>query len=830
MLHLLNDLRFAIRKLAKAPGFTTVAVLTLAIGIGATTAIFSVANAVLLRPLPGVTGPDRLVAVYTSDFSSGPYGTSSYPDYLDYRDQVTAFSGLAAFAGFTRQVNFSAGGEAERIGIQLASGNYFDVLGVDAAAGRTLRPADAEAPGAGAVAVLSHAAWRQRFGTDPGVIGRTIRLNGRAFTVVGVAPRDFHGTELAAVPEAWIPTSMAELVFGSADVLERRGSRWMGMVGRLAPGATIEQAAAQIRTIAAQLAIAWPDTNLGTLQAPDEARPMTLLPTSEAMIDPGARETVVRVAWLLGAAALLVLLIACANLANLQLARAAGRGGEIALRFSLGAARGRVVRQLLTESLLLGIVGGAAGLALALSLAGLFLDSGFVIDLVAAEAVPVSLLDFGVLGFAFLVSVAASVAFGLAPALQASRTALVSVLKESGSRAAAGGGLSRTRSALVVGQVAFALVLLVGAGLFVESLQQTLSVQRGFTLQRALIASLDLRSSGYGAAEGLALFDALKERTESQPQVTSTALAVLVPVNASGMRRRADVDGYLPQPSEDMEINFNLVGRDYFRTMGIELLRGRGFLESDREGAPRVAVVNETFAQRYFGGADPVGRTFRYGGADGDPVRIVGMVRDGKYRSLHEPSLPYIYEPLSQNYSPFVSLVVATAGEPTDMVPLLRAELRQLDANLPLFGVRTLQEHLGALVGSERAVSRLVTAFGVVALLLATLGIYGVMSFLVAQRTREIGTRMALGARAGSVLRLVMGRGAMLALVGLMVGFAAALGASRALASQLYGVSVMEPAIFGVVAAILAIAALVACYIPARRATRVDPVRSLREE
>lgn len=824
---MLRDLRYALRTLLKSPGFTVVAVVTLALGIGGTTAIFSVVNTVLLRPLPGVVEPDRLVAVYTSDYSSGVYGTSSHPDFRDYREQVTAFSGLAAFTGFAAEMNLSASGEPERIDVVLASGNYFEVLGVQAALGRALLPT---ANGADAVAVLSHAAWRQRFGGAPQAIGSTIRLNGRAFTVAGVMPEGFHGTNMAAVPDAWIPLSLADVVFDSPGILERRGSRWLAMVGRLQAGATIGQAAAETRTVATQLAEAWPETNLGTLQEPDEARPMTLVPASEAMIDPESRETVVRIAWLLGSAALLVLLIACANIANLQLVRATGRGGELALRFSLGASRPRVVRQLVTESVLLALAGGAAGLLLAASLAGLVLRSAFVTELVAADALPASVLDVEVLGFAVLVSFGTGVIFGLAPALRASRTELVAVLKEGSSRTAARGGLTGCRNALVAGQVALALVLLIGAGLFITSLKETLAVDRGYTLESALLASLDIRSGGYGQAEGLAFFERLKERVAAQPGVVSAALARLVPVTPGGMRRVVAIDGYLPQPGEDMELNFNVVGRDFFRTLGIELLRGRGFLESDADGSPAVAVVNETFARRYFGSTDPVGRTFRQGGAGGDPVRIVGLARDGKYRSLHEAPMPYVYLPLSQNYATDVNVIVATTGDPMSALPAVRAELAQLDPDLPLFGARTLDQHLGEAVARERTVSRLAAAFGLVALLLAALGIYGVMSYLVTQRTREIGTRIALGAGAGAIMRLVLGRGALLALVGLGLGLAVAVGVTRLMASLLFGVSATDPVIFAGVAVALAAVAMLACYVPARRATKIDPLRALREE
>jgi hypothetical protein len=692
-----HDLRYAMCSLLRAPGFTAVAVLTLALGIGATAAIFSIVNAVLLRPLPGVEEPDRLAAVYTSDYSSGIYGASSWPDYADYRESVAAFSELAAFTGFTPEMNLGAGGGAERVGVVLASGNYFETLGAVAAVGRTLLPADDRPTGANAVAVLSHSLWLQRFGGDPDVVGSTIHLNGRAFTVIGVAPAGFHGTQLAAVPDAWIPLSIAELLFGDASILESRGSRWLGMIGRLAPGATIERATTDVRTVAARLAVR-------------------------------------------------------------------------------------------------------------------------------------SVLDYELLACALLLSLGAAATFGLVPALQGSRTELASVLKENGSRATKGRGYFGLRNALVVGQVALALLLLIGAGLLVQSLRQVLAVDRGYTLERALIASIDLRSADYGEADGLAFLATLKERIEAQPQVTAAAYARLVPVSPSGMRRGAAIDGYLPQPGEDMEINLNVVGRDYFQTMGISLLRGRGFLTTDRATSAPVAVVNEVFGRRYFDGDDPVGGVFRYGGPDGEPIRIVGMVRDGKYRSLREAPLPYIYLPLSQNYIPDVNLVVSTSSEPMDLDPLVRAELKRLDPGLPLFGVRTLRQHLGLLVTTERTVSRLVVAFGVVALMLAMLGIYSLMTFLVEQRTREIGTRVALGAGSGAVLRLILGRGVLLMLVGLGVGLAAALGATRILSSMLYGVSATDPGIFAGITLLLVTVAMVACYIPARRATKVDPMTALREE
>ncbi|HET7275786.1 MAG TPA: ABC transporter permease [Longimicrobiaceae bacterium] len=822
-----QDLRYAVRALIRSPGFALVAILTLALGIGANSAIFSVVKALLLRDMPGVEQPEELVAVYTSDFSSGLYGSSSFPDYADYRDQATRFAGLAAYS-FPMDATLGTTTDPQRVTTLFVTGNYFDLLGVDPLVGRMFGPADAE-PGAPPLAVISSALWRQRYGADPSVVGRTINLNGQAVTIAGVASKDFGGTSLSTAPEVWIPMSSIAIMGRGDELLSERGSRWLGMIGRLTPGASLAQAEEQIRTIAARLGGAYPDTNLGTLQSPDQPRPMTLVPASEAMIDPSARENAVRMSWMLMAVVGLVLLIACANLANLLLARATGRAREMAVRVSLGAGPRRILRQLLTESMLLALIGAGAGLILAqwLSTAILrSLSSSFAVP----EALPSATLDVGVLAFTVAIALLAGLLFGLAPALRAMRSSISGTLRDGG---AGSSGVTRgfgLRGALVIGQIALALILLIGTGLFIQSLRQTLAVDPGYTLDDAMLASLDLSSADYSPERGLALYDDLGQRVESLPGVQSAAFAAVVPVSPAGSRTTVTINEYEPRPGEDMELNFNTVSDSFFGTMGITPVAGRVFTESDREGASPVMVVNETFASRYWGGAGAVGRYVRFEGPESEPVEVVGVVRDGKYRSLHEEPMPYMYLPLAQSYSPRMNLIVATAGDPMALARSARAELARLDPNLPLVDIRSLSDDQASLVMTEQAVTTLVTAFGVLALLLAVLGIYGVMSFLVTQRTREIGVRMALGARTMDTVALVMRNGLTLTFAGLAVGAVAALFATRFISGFLYGVSASDPAIYLLTTCLLAAAAALASYLPARRAANVDPMSALRAE
>jgi putative ABC transport system permease protein len=818
---LLQDLRYSVRMFRKSPLFAIVAVVALALGIGANTTIFSLVYALLLRPLPGVEEPQRLVSVFTSDFSSTRYGTSSYPDYIDYRDSNEVFDGLAAYR--EDSMVLSAGDNPQRIRGAIVSGNYFSVLRGKVLLGRTLVSEDDTAQATNPVVVLSYQNWKRRFGSDPGIIGKTVALNNQGFTVVGIAAESFRGTNLAADVELWLPIAMMSRL-QSASALTRRGSRWLRVIGRLKPAVTIEQSQSNIDTIAAQLADAYPQTNRGTLQQPDKARPMSLVPASEsATVNPNARATTRRMSQLLMAVVGFVLLIACANVANLLLARAESRRKEIAVRLALGAPRGRLIRQLLTESSLLALMGGAVGL----------LMSAWMGDLILLFNLPPALdpgLDRWVLGFTLLLSLLTGLLFGLAPAIQASGIDLVSALKDSveiGNRPVRRFSL---RDMLVVSQVALSLLLLIGSGLFLRSLQNAYRTDLGFETRSALLASVDLGLQGYNPAQQRAFNQQIAERLAALPGVQSVSATSFVPVSNGGMRGGVSIEGYQAQPGEDTELNMNTVALNYFQTMGIPLLQGRDFNTQDTESSPRVAIINEAMAQRYWPDQNPISKRISFKGPNGPYTEIVGVAKTGKYRTIGEASLPFIYLPLGQNLAPRLTLIMRTGGDPAELSTALRAEIQALDRNLPVFDIKTMTEHIGEALSQERLIATLLGIFGSLALVLSTVGIYGLMSYSVSQRRREIGVRMALGARSQDILRLIVSRGLILTSIGIAIGLAAAIALTRVAGGLLFGISATDPMTFAVVSLILAGVALGACFVPARRATKVDPMVALRYE
>ncbi len=802
------DLRIGARRLLKSPGFTFVAVLSLALGIGANASIFTLLNAMLLRPLP-VASPQELFFV-DSD------GVFSYPNYKDFRDRSgDVLAGLAAFR-YT-PMSLSSDNTNERIWGYLVTGNYFDVLGVSAVMGRNFAPEEDRTPGTHPVAIISHNFWQRRFNGDPQLVGKSVRLNNREFTVVGIAPKKFNGTERVFGPDVWIPLMMQREVEPGNDYLENRGDGRLFVFGRLRREVSVEGARAALNVVAQNLAQEHP------LHYENEGTKIELVPLG---IIPMLRTGTIGFVGVMMLTVLLVLLLACTNLANLLLARSAERRKEIAIRLALGASRARLVRQFLTESLMLSVAGGAVGLLLALWINDLALalkppiDFSILIDL---------RVDLRVVGFTFLLSILTGIVFGIAPALQATKPDLVASLKDDSSLA--GFRRSRLRNALVVGRMALSLLLLVCAGLVLRSLERASTIDTGFGVERAAMMSVDVGLQGYDKAKGRQFYQQLTERVAALSEVESVTLATKLPLALNHSTTSVFGEGQvLPPGADSPPVYYAQVGTNYFSTMKIPMVQGREFNAGDREGVPRVCVINETLARRLFPNESATGKRISYGSGEGPYTTVIGVAKDGKYVSLGERPHAFIYQPLLQNYNNHASLIARTRIDPTAVIPAIRREIQTLDQTLPVYDVKTLTAHLGVSLLPARAAAVLLGSFGFLALVLASLGIYGVMSYAVSGRTKEIGVRMALGAQGGDVLRLIVGQGMGLALIGVGLGLAVAFAATRMLTSLLYGVSASDPLTFVGVTLLLIAVALLACYIPARRATKIDPMVALRYE
>ncbi|MEN3332669.1 MAG: hypothetical protein V7641_2034 [Blastocatellia bacterium] len=806
---MLQDLRYSLRMLGKSPAFTLVAVFSLAIGIGANTTVFSIVNALLLRPLPGINEPSRLADLHaTSPY--GQFGTLSYPDYEYYRDHNHLFEGIAAYSFLEAYIN--AGDQPEHAMGNIVSGNYFSVLGARPAAGRFFSPEEDQTPDAQPVVVIGYSYWQRRFGGDPQAVGRAITLNNHSYTIIGVAQENFRGTVVAFSPDIWVPLTMRKAVMPGE--LVTRNSSWLQSFGRLPAGVSIEQAQAELVTLAEQLQQAYPETN--------RDRGIRLQPSSAL---PGAvRGPVVGFMGILMAIVGLVLLIACANVAAMFLTRTTARRKEIAIRLAMGATRGRIIRQVIIESLVLFLLGGAAGTLFAMWATNLLASVQLPFDM------PIFIdlgLDWRVLGFTLLASLVTGVLFGLSPALQASKPDLLSALKSD----TLGGGAhrSRTRNAFVIAQVAISLVLLIVGGLFLRSLMNAAHIEPGFNPDGVQTVGYNLRIQGYDEARGREFYRQLVEQIEATPGVRSASLAQLVPLTGNVMAQGIRVEGIEPPPGREfISVDCNVVDARYSQTLEVPLQRGRWFSETDKQGAPLVAVVNETFARRFFPDTDAVGKRFTL---DKDAIEIIGIARDGKYETLGEEPTPYFYLPFAQSYSSGMTLHIRAA--PTDAAAVfaaVRQITQRLDKNLPLLNVMPMTEQIGFSLIPLRLASSIVSVLGLVGLALAAIGIFGVVSYSVAQRTREIGIRMALGAERRDVLRLVLGQGLKLALIGVVIGLVMSFTLTRALASLLYGISASDPLVFVTMALALSIVALAASYLPARRATRVDPMIALRYE
>lgn len=812
---LFPDVRYGLRVLLKTPAFSLVAVISLALGIGLNTAIFSIVNAVLIRPLPVVKQQDRLV------WLRAPI---SYPDYLDYRTQARSFEGMAALTG-TQDFSIAAGGEPQLVKGEYVTENYFDLLGAGASHGRVFVEEDGRTQTP--VVILSEHLWRTSFASDSNIVGRQISLNGFGFTVVGVMPKNFIGTEVGLNRELWLPLSLygllnppatARVADPGASRFENRDTHWLAVFARLKSDISRESAGSELTEIARRVA-----QNYRGRVGAETLRSVQLLQMSGGM-DPRDQQEVLPVAGIALGVVALVLLIACANIASLLLARAAIRRRETAIRQALGASRRRLVRQWLTESVLLGLAGGVIGLILAVWANQLLVSY--------LQATPLATLEFNldyrVLVFTLVVSVTTGIVFGLAPAIQASRLNLVLALKSDALKVP-GAHRSYLRNAFVTVQLILSVVLLVGSGLFIRALQRASSIDPGFTVERALIVPINLGLLRYGKPEGQAFYRDLLARVQTQPGIEQATLVRFPQMGSSFAQFQVFTEGSEPA-SEGMSVGFNVVGPNYFQTMGTPLLRGREFTESDREGAPGTVVINGTLASRLWPDQEALGKRVSITGPEGPFLEVVGVARDSKYRTLGEPSRPYVYLPLQQSYDPKMTLVVRTTGEPQAITPVVREQIRALNANLPIADVQTLRQQLELTLLPSRIAAWTLGGFGLLALLLAGIGIYGVVSYGAAQRTREIGVRMALGAREKDVLGLVLWDGLIVIGVGLAIGLLLAAAATRVIGAFLYGVGATDPLTFIAVPLVLGVVALVASYIPARRAVKVDPLVALRYE
>jgi predicted permease len=800
----LADVRYGARLLSRSPGFTFVAIAALAIGIGGNLTIFGFAKELLLSAPRGIADPDRVARAFTNRFSS-----TSQPNYEAYRDGNHSFVALAAFRA--ESVNLRTEASPEQLFGLAVSGNYFTVLGSSVAIGRTLAPSD-DWPGSPGVVVLSDRSWRLRFGRSPAVLGQTLTINGRLETIVGVAQPEFTGTMAPLVPEFFMP-----LVQSS-----RAATGSVQMIGRLRPGVTIGQAQADLTTLATQLT---PE------QADIRARPMVTVYAARALTPELAQPAAIFIGALLAVVGV-VLLLACVNIANLLLARSADRSREISLRMAIGASRSRLVRQLLTESLLLSFIGGAAAAVLTL------LAARPIAAAVASLPTPVPLglefiVDWRLVAAAMGLAVATTLVFGLVPAMQSAKSDVLPALKEGATTA--GPKRSKLRAVFMTTQVAMSTLLLVVAGLLVRALMSAYTVDRGLVTDGVLAASVDLESAGYTSERGVAFYERLRDHLEQTPGIAAANIVDVVPLTLSNRVNEMVKESPSAQATGSTAslVYQNIVSPGHFLTLGIPLVAGRDFDARDRTGGTPVVIINEMLARRFWPGESAVGqRVSQRDGREsfGPWLEVVGVARDSRYVTVGEDPKPFMYRPLAQVYRSAGTILVKNRGSAMDALPALRTAVGALDPNLAVFNIMTLDAATSISLLPVKVAATLTAALGVLALILGAIGLYGVMSYLVRQRAREIGIRMALGANSGAVVRLIAGQGLHWTAIGLALGLGAAFGVARLIAGFLYGISPTDPMAFGVITLLLTATTLMACYVPARRASRVDPLVALRDE
>ncbi len=828
-------LRYTLRTLLKSPSFTLVAVLSLAFGIGANTAIFTLLDQVLLRSLP-VQAPEQLRVLH---FTGGDEGSLrsrddgglyfSYPMYRDLRDRNTVFSGMIATLHYEIAANWQ--GQTERAIGELVSGNYFDVLGVRPALGRVFQQSDDVAPEANPVAVLSYGYWQRRFGADPGVLNRTIRLNDHPFMVVGVATPNFRSVVVGDAPDIFVPMMMKAQITPGWNDLDQRRSRWLNIVARLKPGVSAKQAEAAMNPLWYSLR----EMELRQMNNPPQRLRTDFLKTHLSLLD-GAKglspmrnefsKPLVALMAMVG----LVLLIACANVANLLLARGASRQREMAIRFALGASRLQVMRQLVLESVMLAAAGGAMGVMLATWATAVLLRA-----LPAETGLPLAFSsspDLRTLGFTLAISAVTGIIFGLAPAFQTTHSGIASALKDQAGSVAGGGGQARFRKALVAAQTGLSLLLMVGAGLFARSLYNLKSQDLGFRTDHLLAFDVNPKLNGYTNTQIFSLYDQLMSALRSEPGVRSVAYSRLGLLANNSAGSNITVAGYHDKEGEDMNPNMDNVSPGYFSALGVPLLAGREFTPSDGRGAPKVAVVNEKFQRYFFGNESAVGHWFGFGAGNVKlDIQIVGVAKDGKYAKVRQVPPRFIYLPYLQSGDPGGGTIyIRTSQDPALAAGAARREVQRLDPNLPVTNLASMDQLIDDNIWLDRVVAALSVGFGLLATALAAIGLYGVLAFMVARRTREIGIRLAVGASQATILRLVMAEVCLVAGTGIIVAIPLSLGLTRYVKSQLFGLSSTDPWTFAGAALFLSLIAMIAAYFPARRAMRVDPVTALRWE
>jgi len=818
-----QDFKFGFRQLLKRPLLTIAITISLALGIGANSAVFSIVDAFLFRPL-NLPNSERLVSVYTSDYSGPEYGESSYADFVDFRDQTDVFESLTVFNEISTTMRSE--NQVDRTFGLMVNGNYFDLLGVKAGLGRTFQPED-DRPGATPTVVLSHDFWQRRFGADPSIVQKTVFLNSNSFTVIGITPETFTGTDLGRAPEIFVPLQTYTLIGFEQALTTNRSTRQFSIIGRLKPGLDVGSAQASLALLSGQLADAYPDDWRDRNKEP---RTINVISESYARVRPEVRSIMTGLAALFMVVVALVLLIACSNVSNLLLARATARQKEMAVRTALGASRKRLVRQLLTESLQLSLFGSILGILIAPICITLMVAT--FVPASASNTIPIDVgIDQRVILLTLAIGLITGLIFGLVPALHASRSDLLLAMKDDSIAVQTGPRKLSFRNILVITQVAVSLLLLVVAGLFIRSLQKAQQVDLGYNINNVLTARPDAEFlDSNDTTRQLAFYTQALERVRTLPGVEAASFADMVPSGGGLRNTTISIENYTPKAGEDMDVFWGVVASDYFRTMGMTLVSGREFADQDKEGVVRVAVINETMARQYWPGENALGKKITIAGSRKSPVEVVGVVKDAVPFIYQTTPSAFFYLPMLQNPSLGMALHVRTKGDAIAMLPLIRNEIDSLGQKVTLRDVKTLLDYMDESLLMLRFASVLTGLFGVLALILALVGVFSVINYSTSQRTREIGIRLALGAQRLDILKMIMKEGLFIVGVGVVIGLLISIAGGQLIASQMFGNSETNFSVYVSLALLLIAVAMVACFIPAYKATQIDPTDALRYE